>query len=376
MDDFQKVLAAYAGSSSTPSAASGGAEAKSNPLIDVLTARLTEQSKGISTSASSELQSSIEAAIKDTKKAGESTAARLQSERQREVAYAEDRAASQFTSALEGRSGYATQVAGLRELTETTTKSIRDLDQRYQEAIMTNDANTASALAGLRLQKLEFLQRQEENFYSQLLGVANLQQEAIGQQQQNEQFWAAQDNDKKQFALGLLQSNYQFEKNYGLSLKDMDLKTQQLELERERNQISWAQYNLEKKKIEEKKSNTMTTAIIANDMKNKLQAAGDAKISKQQMLTPQYLMELRDLTGFEGSVEELSTIVDQAYGQLASDKKFMAQYLGAPQPQSYGTSRSTNAAIQIQNNNAKAQYDADRGVTIQSPESFWSNLFK
>lgn len=187
MDDFQKIISSFKGATSTDSTGTATTPEK-NPVIDILTARLEEQGKGISTSASSELQNAITGAIADTKKAGAATSARLQSERSREMAYAEDRASAQFTTALEGRTGYATQVAGLRELTETTTKSIRDLDQRYQEAILSNDANTASQMAQLRMQKLEFIQRQEEQFYSNLFSLANIVEQDASRRQQARQF--------------------------------------------------------------------------------------------------------------------------------------------------------------------------------------------
>lgn len=187
MDDFQKIISSFKGATSTDSTGTATTPEK-NPVIDILTARLEEQGKGISTSASSELQNAITSAIADTKKAGAATSARLQSERSRERAYAEDRASAQFTTALEGRTGYATQVAGLRELTETTTKSIRDLDQRYQEAILSNDANTASQMAQLRMQKLEFVQRQEEQFYSNLFSLANIVEQDASRRQQAGQF--------------------------------------------------------------------------------------------------------------------------------------------------------------------------------------------
>lgn len=187
MDDFQKIISSFKGATSTDSTGTATTPEK-NPVIDILTARLEEQGKGISTSASSELQNAITGAIADTKKAGAATSARLQSERSREMAYAEDRASAQFTTALEGRTGYATQVAGLRELTETTTKSIRDLDQRYQEAILSNDANTASQMAQLRMQKLEFIQRQEEQFYSNLFSLANIVEQDASRRQQAGQF--------------------------------------------------------------------------------------------------------------------------------------------------------------------------------------------
>lgn len=157
-------------------------------IFDLLAKRLEEQGKGIATSASSQLQDEIAKAMADTTAAGAATKAALESERQREVGFAQDRAGAQITTAMEGRSGYATQVAGMRELTETTTKAVNDLDKRYQEAILSNDANTATSLANLRIQKLEFVQKQEEQFYSNLFSLANLEGQAADREQRGTQF--------------------------------------------------------------------------------------------------------------------------------------------------------------------------------------------
>lgn len=193
-------------------AATGGSN--TDALMAALSSRLTQQGQGISSSASSELANTINAAMGDVQTAGQLTTERLQSERQREVAFARDRQGSTITSALEGRTGFATQVAGLRELTETTEKSIRDLDQRYQEAILTNDANTASQLAGLRLEKLKFAVEQEQNFYRNLFSLAGLAQAQEGAEREDERFFAGQEFEERMFE----QRVFQDERNMMLGL--------------------------------------------------------------------------------------------------------------------------------------------------------------
>ena len=157
-------------------------------LISTLSEYLTKQGQGISTSGSSNITNAISEAIAGTQTAGALSSAALESQRQRELGFAQDRASATFTGAMEGRTGYATQVVALRELTETTQKSVRDLDMRYQEAIMSNDAATAQRVADLQMQKLQFLQEQEQNFFSNVLQMANLQETAASRQQQESQF--------------------------------------------------------------------------------------------------------------------------------------------------------------------------------------------
>jgi len=100
----------------------------------------------------------------------------------------------------------------------------------------------------------------------------------------------------------------------------MDLKTQQLELERERNQISWAQYSLQKKELETQKASTNTQAMIAQDIKNKLAAR---TLTKEQITSTEYLAAVGTQIGFEGNMEDLATIVMGAYNGVISDKGFM-----------------------------------------------------
>lgn len=250
----------------TTTTLSGGGR-PSNPVLEALTERLTQQGKGISTSSSSLLQNSINEAIAGTQQAGNLTNERLQSERTREVGYAQDRASATFTSAQEGRSGYATQVAAFKELTETTEKSVRDLDKRYQEAMLANDSETAKTIAGLKVQKLQFQMEQEENFFRNTLQLASMQQ-------QDDQFYQGQLNENARFAVQMSQSNYQFEKNLGISYKELDLKSQELDIARERNQISWAEYNNKKSELNKEKSQATLAARVFGDMRNEVLQSG------------------------------------------------------------------------------------------------------
>jgi len=287
---------------------------ETNPLIEALTARLESQGAGISTSSSSNLQNSINEAIAGTQLAGELSRERLQSERGREVAFARDRQGATITGALEDRRGYATQVVALRELTETTEKEIKDLDKRYQELILAGDAATAQRVADLQVKKLEFLQEQEQNYFNNMISVANLQQEALQMAQQNEQFLRAQEQQQKQFEEDLKQSKYEYERNYGLELDRIALDRQQLEIQRERNQISWAEYNRKAQELNEEANNTNLQAIIAQDMRN--QIAGGASLN--DLLSTDYMARLFEQTGFEGSSEELATLIRGAYDTVNS----------------------------------------------------------
>lgn len=179
-----------------------------NPVLEALTTRLTGQNQGVATSASSNLQNTIEQAVRETQQAGDATAMQIQSERQREVGFAQDRAAARFTGALESRRGFATQVAGLRELTETTEKSLRDLDARYKEAILMNDAQTAERVAGLRIKSLEFAVEQEQNFFRNMLTLAGLFQAEESQNLER----ARQASDERRFFAGMQHEQFMLDR--------------------------------------------------------------------------------------------------------------------------------------------------------------------
>lgn len=319
----QDLMSIITGGGQSAAANSGGvagtktsskSEMPSNPLMEALTARLLQQGEGISSSSSSQLQSEIASAMKGVQSAGDSTAARIQSEREREIAFARDRAGASYTGALEGRTGYATQVSALRELTDTTEKSIRDLDQRYQEALLTNDANTASQLSALRMEKLKFQQEQEQNFFTNVMSVANLQQSAIDSMMRREEFWAGQEQQQNQFVMSMAQSTYQFEQNMGMQYKELGLKQQEIDIAKERNQISWAEYNQKKGEIEKEKTNTTLQSIVYDKMKRFAESGGDINSKDAIQWQQEIIAELGPSFPAiaEMKPEDVATFIEQA----------------------------------------------------------------
>lgn len=297
-----------------------------NPVLEALTERLTQQGKGISSSSSSDLQTAINEAIAGKQKAGDLTTERLQSERTREMAYAKDRASTGFTSAQEGQTGYAMQTAAFRELTDTTEKSIRDLDKRYQESMMANDSLTASGIADLRMKKLEFQQTQEENYFRNILQVADMTQK-------EDLFYKQQLNENQRFAATMQQSNYQFEKNLGVQYKQLDLQGQELEISRERNQISWAEYGLKKQALNEQKAQTVVAGKVFGDLRNEVMTKG----TKSEDLDPAgYALWAMENNKIEGATYEqyLSAAQyaksDMVTNKFAAPTPASAPYLTGP----------------------------------------------
>ena len=77
---------------------------------------------------------------------------------------------------LNGRaagSGGLMNISALRELTSTTDKSIKDLEQRKQELILQNDSAAAAKIADLQFKALEFQQTAQQQVFTNLLGMAD-----------------------------------------------------------------------------------------------------------------------------------------------------------------------------------------------------------
>lgn len=291
-----------------------------DPIVDALTQRLTQQGKGISSSATSNLQDSINQAINQTQVSGNLETQRLQSEKDRELGYASETASNTLTNAMESQGGYAMQATALHALTDSTDKSVRDLNKRYEELILANDSATAKSVSDLIVKKLEFQQTQEQNYYQNLFALGNLQETAISRAQQSEQFWAKQEQDQTHFEAQLKQSKYEFDQNYAVQLQDLKIKQGQLEIARSNNALSWQEYALKKAQLN--KDNTMvnTQAIIAQDIKSKLQTG---KVTKEQLLSPEYLQHIIGATGYTGKLEELSAAVNGAYETVTNNRDFM-----------------------------------------------------
>lgn len=365
---------------------SGPGKMPENPLLDVLTKRLTQQAEGISSSSSSALQSEIAAAMAGVKEAGQATEKRIQSEREREIGFARDRAGATYTGALEGRTGYATQVSALRELTDTTEKSIRDLDKRYQEALLANDANTASMLSELRIKKLEFQQQQEQNFFSNVMSVANLQQSAIDSMMRREEFWAGQEQAQNQFVVQMARSAYEFEQNLGLQYKELGLKEQELNIAWDRNAISREELNLKKNEINKEKTTTTLKSIVFDRMKNFVTSGGDLNSKDAIEWQQEIISELGPSFPMlaEMRPEEVATFIEEARLEVKKGIDAGTIVNSKQSTTSGGANISTLSDVwnyiwsgSPSGNKPSTLYQnaGKRNEVIQSPESYWGNTW-
>ena len=154
--------------------------------------RLLGQSNIVS-SFDTQLEQSYTDAAAGLRTGNEASKQRIESVYNRERSGIQDAGQNAVGGFAESRSGFATQMAGLRAIVQTTDKNLNDLQQRKEELILQGDSQTATAISGLIIDKLKFKHDAEQQVFSNLLGMAN-----YGQQ-------------KEQSAAQLAQSKTQFD---------------------------------------------------------------------------------------------------------------------------------------------------------------------
>lgn len=186
-------------------------------FLDTLSSSLLKQS-GIISSNTRNIDSAMNEAITGVKSATESETKRIESAYGRERDFATGQADVAFQEFNEGRTGFATQMTGLRQLVETTDKNLKDLEQRKQELILQNNSAGASKVAELQFAQLKFKQEAEQQVFSNLLGMAGfgVQKEQLNlAKSQEERLTKAQTWTEKSTMVGLASQ-------YGVTLNDND----------------------------------------------------------------------------------------------------------------------------------------------------------
>lgn len=184
--------------------------AATDPFLSAIQDKLLSQS-GIVSSTGSELESRIQSAMSGVKSATQSESQRIESQFGRDIGYAQDTAAANLDSGRSAGSGGVMNMAALRELTNTTDKQLKDLEQRKQELILQNNSQGATQIANLEMQALQFQQQAQQQVFSNLLGMANYSVTA-----QQESRLAKQQSFTEQQALSTVALKY------GITLKDGD----------------------------------------------------------------------------------------------------------------------------------------------------------
>lgn len=150
----------------------------SDSFMEALKQKLIGQSGAISSEDTS-IEKKIQDAIRATNDSNEASAAAITSAYDREIGYTQETGQRNVSQFSEGRSGFATSMAALREVIGTTDKHVKDLEQRKQELILQGNATAASQVSGLIMKELEFEQQARIQTFSNMLNIGNFALKAL-----------------------------------------------------------------------------------------------------------------------------------------------------------------------------------------------------
>lgn len=188
-------------------------------FISTLQNKLLGQAGAVS-SEDTNIEKTIQKAITGVKDSASFGAQAIESKYDREIGYAREAGQDKVTAFMEAGRGFAVNNAALRQVTEETDKTLKDLEQRKQELILQGNAAAAGQVASLELQALEFKQRAQQTAFTNLLGIANFGLSAQGQADQRAQFNRRMNFDENS-AMSNIALQYGLEVKPGETLKDL-----------------------------------------------------------------------------------------------------------------------------------------------------------
>lgn len=169
-------------------------------VLGEIQTRLLAQSGAVS-SADSEIEKTIQAAIAKTEAGTEAGKRAISIAGERQITSAEERGVRAVTSFRESTRGFAVNTAAMRQLTESTNKEVKDLEDRRQELLLTADAQGAAAVSGLILQKLTFQQESKQRTFNNLLSIGTFTRAGEAQKLQQRQVSFQEEAAKSNLAL-------------------------------------------------------------------------------------------------------------------------------------------------------------------------------
>jgi len=172
----------------------------SSNFLKTIQDKLLGQS-GVVSSTTSELEGRLNNAISGVETATEAGAAKIESEFGRELDFRKGVAGQAVTAGRAAGSGGVLNLSALRALTETTDKSLKDLEQRKQELILQNNATGAAKVAELEFSAIEFQQKAQQQTFSNLLGMANFGIQSAQEKRLSEQQTFAEQQSINNIAL-------------------------------------------------------------------------------------------------------------------------------------------------------------------------------
>lgn len=149
-----------------------GGSAQDQAIFGALQSSLLDSADLVSSSDSG-IESAINRAIGTAKETQQSQAARTNTAAREQAANIQRSGLIQQTDAVEGRRGFATQTAVLRNILNTTNQELKDLETRRQDLLATGESELASQVAGLQVQSLQLAQEAKQNAVNNMINLSN-----------------------------------------------------------------------------------------------------------------------------------------------------------------------------------------------------------
>ena len=124
-------------------------------------------------SSDSGIDTAIGSAVENIQKSQKASAGRIETEAASQARNIQRTGLISQTGAVEGRRGFATQTAVLRDIMNTTAQELKDLDARRQDLLATGEAEAASQIATLQVQSIQLAQQAKQNAVSNMIQASN-----------------------------------------------------------------------------------------------------------------------------------------------------------------------------------------------------------
>src|SRR3990167_7224150 len=167
-------------------------------VLDAVQQKLLETTGAVS-SNKSEIDKLIGESIAGLEKGQTARETGVKAEAERARIETREAGGSKLTSALEERRGFATNTALIRQIEESTQKSLRDLDLREQQALVSGQVETATQISNLKMNQLQFGIQSQQQAFENLLAGAGLELQLNAQKQSQKQFLDSMSFNQKQF---------------------------------------------------------------------------------------------------------------------------------------------------------------------------------
>lgn len=131
------------------------------------------QNADLVSSGDSNIESAIGSAVSRINEGQAAQANRINSEAAEQSRSIQRSGLIQQTDAVEGRRGFATQTAVLRNILNTTNQELKDLETRRQDLLQSGEAEAASQIAQLQVQSLQLAQQAKQNAVSNMINLSN-----------------------------------------------------------------------------------------------------------------------------------------------------------------------------------------------------------